>query len=155
MVTRVYHQIFTKSLALMPRIATVLITREKETGNTVIVLNTHINYNNEKVQMLQLDALTKIIKTCNTSVFTMTGDFNLNPDSELMKKYLDIWKALGVTINRVKEDTWISLKDNRHRIYDYIFTRGIDVTKVNVVDYRKELGNSSQRSFSRRNFTRF
>ncbi len=136
----VLHQ--TRDLAIMPRIAHAILVKNTETEEFITIINTHIDYNSKKVQELQLNALTSLIEQLQTEAIIITGDFNMNPDHEIFSKYIEEWKRLGVErVSRgfIEEPTWINKKDSSITgNYDHIFTRGIDVQNVKLIDMRAE-----------------
>lgn len=137
----VLHQ--TLNLAIMPRIAHVILAKNNETEDFITLINTHIDYNSKKVQEAQLAMLTSLIESSPTETIIVTGDFNMDPDHEIFSKYIEKWETIGIErVSRgcIEEPTWIHKNDSSITgNYDHIFTRGIDIQTVELIDMRNPL----------------
>ena len=127
------------------RIATWAILKDKRTNKSLFVLNTHLDHigkvaRRESVKLL-LNSISKIGKKLPVIV---TGDFNSNPSSSVIKSLTDSNNTLHLTDSRtvspiVYGPGWsfhdfgkLPLKERE--LIDYIFVRGgIKVLKYGVL----------------------
>jgi len=127
------------------RIATWAILKDKRTNKSLFVLNTHLDHigkvaRRESVKLL-LNSIRKIGKKLPVIV---TGDFNANPSSSVIKSLTDSNNALHLTDSRMVSPVvygpgWSfhdfgKLPLNERELIDYIFIRGgIKVLKYGVL----------------------
>lgn len=105
-----------KKKSIMPRIATVVILE-----NDLCVINTHLDYYVKSIQKRQLKKILKLIKKYSKKYsIVLSGDFNLEIDNEMFKKFINDLKQYD--IKRVD----VNLKTNSNKFknksaIDHIF----------------------------------
>lgn len=106
--------------SIMPRIATITIT-ENEDGQKICTINTHLDYQIPSVQIRQLKALSKIIKTYSAQYpIILTGDFNMELKEEHFKEFVQSMEKENIQRVEINENTWCPKEENG-KTEDHIF----------------------------------
>ena len=135
------HQLFTSQPALMPRIANVVLLRDQMDGTTIVVMNTHIDYNSAKVQTLQLNYLIHVLQEISSSYPTIImGDFNLEPQNVVLQNFFEQLQLMDFQTTYSPSTTWINCKDSKKNgIYDHIFYKNFENKDFQLIDSRESL----------------
>lgn len=135
------HQLFTRRPALMPRIANVVLLKDKTDETTIVVMNTHIDYNSAKVKALQLNYLIHILQGINSSYpMIIMGDFNLEPQNIVLQNFFEQLQLMGFQATYSPSATWINYNNSkRNGIYDHIFYKNFENKDFQLIDYRESL----------------
>ena len=141
------HQLFTSQPALMPRIANVVLLKDKVDGTKVVVMNTHIDYNSEKVQTLQLNYIIHILQEISVSYPTIImGDFNLEPQNIVLQNFFKQLQSMNFQTTYSPSATWIHHKDSeKNGIYDHIFYKNFEIKDFQLLDSRESLQTDHKR----------
>lgn len=91
-------------LSIFPRIATV-ITIEKN-KKPITIINTHLDHLSNIARKVQLNYLKKIIKINNKYPIILTGDFNLNNESKLFKRFVIFMQKQNCKLIHIEENTF-------------------------------------------------
>ena len=125
--------------SLLPRIATVVLINID--GDTICVINTHLDYKFKSVKCRQLNYLEKIIKEYKKYKIVLMGDFNI---VESDKDFVNFIQRLDLlNLHKIKLDKSTFGRGKNKKIIDHVFVSGdINVLKCSVVD-NKEIVNIS------------
>lgn len=106
--------------SIMPRIAVVLIV-ELEDKRRVCVINTHLDYQLESVQLRQLKVIKDLVQKYKTKYpVILTGDFNMDMDVSYFSNFVNELKDLNTQRVVINEATWKS-KSGSEKKLDHIF----------------------------------
>ena len=90
-------------LSIFPRIATV--TTVKKDNQKFTVINTHLDHLTNIGIKIQLNYLKQIIQNKNSPII-LTGDFNLNNESELFQEFVKYMQKKNCKLVPIKENTF-------------------------------------------------
>lgn len=100
----------------LPRIATVLIVKDKS-FNKICIINTHLEHKVEKIKIKQLKVINSLVlKYTEEFPVILMGDFNMDLSNKVFKDFI---KTVSKYIKRVdiKEPTW----NPKEKTLDHIF----------------------------------
>lgn len=130
--------------AHMPRIATIVLLYEKSSGKTIRLINAHLSHVGEKSRKLSVQLLKLWASTKQSDAVVVMGDFNAEPESEVMTSMMDgeLVDTYGTNPSmrcRRKFGTYTTFDPafvGSKRI-DYIFAKGVDVIWTCADEYIK------------------
>jgi len=108
-----------QKMSIMPRIATVVIIEEND--KEYCMINTHLDYQIESLQVRQLEALKNLIlKYKQKYPVIVTGDFNMEVKEGHFDNFISDLNESGIQRVEINENTWHG-KDGSGKTLDHIF----------------------------------
>lgn len=136
---------FTKALCTgnaMPRIATVVVVEDEKQG-TYCMINTHLDYKLQSVQIRQLKAIKELVEQYGKEYpIILTGDFNMEVTESHFQDFVGTLKKQGIQRADANEPTWRNRKGNAKTL-DHIFTSREWQIEEAYVDHDVELALTS------------
>ena len=106
--------------SIMPRIATIAIT-ENNDGQKICTINTHLDYQVPSIQIRQLKALSKIVRTYSAQYpIILTGDFNMELKEEHFNDFVHSMEKENIKRVEISKNTWYP-KEGNGKTEDHIF----------------------------------
>ncbi|MCM4158205.1 endonuclease/exonuclease/phosphatase family protein [Christiangramia antarctica] len=133
--------------AALPRICTYALFEDIKSGKKFYFFNTHFDHIGEKARLESAKLILKKIKEINTENFpvVLTGDFNLEPDSEAIQTIsmeMNDAREVAQMVSFGSEGTFngFNFEEPVTRRIDYIFTNAqVKVQKYGVLTDSKEM----------------
>lgn len=116
-----------KDLSIMPRVA-VLSLLENDQSESLLCLNTHLDYNIPNLQEWQLKQIYTILSAIPLEYpIIIAGDFNIESNDDRFIDFKNKLENIGIVEVKNSIDTYKGNETGSSKRIDYIFSRGIEL----------------------------